>query len=424
MQNKSIKWIALLMLAALALAGAARATQVNYQNYLLGERAAGMGGGVNALAADSDACYYNPAGLVRTTHNTLSLSANLYGMQHYFIDDAFYPDEDLDSTSFQTIPSTVSAIRRVNTNLTTAFSVFVPQQGAFSETHSFPENNHYYSMSDNYQALYVGPSLGYRLAPAWSLGASLFAVYHSRDSLQNLFWGDQALSFTRDYHTRSYSLLAMLALQYRIDDRWSAGLSYAPPSMLLTGNGEWMENIVRVRNRRSVGDAASIDDLDAEYRVPGKISAGLGWENPKVAACGLDVTYHFSTDYDAVRGTTDDGDDFSVPIHTESAWDVNLGGEYYVRAKYPLRAGFFTSRSLAPSVNLDESYNMTQIDLYGLTCSVGVESGHMATNLGLNYVFGSGESTGWRLTGRQVEPAVVDAREEDIYLVFNTSYFF
>jgi len=64
--------------AALAAAGVL-ADDMNYQNYIVGDRAPGMGGAVAASADSVDAAYYNPSGLARSPGNQLSVSANLYG---------------------------------------------------------------------------------------------------------------------------------------------------------------------------------------------------------------------------------------------------------------------------------------------------------------------------------------------------------
>lgn len=49
----------------------------NYQ-YILGERAAGIGGAYIALANDSTALWYNPSGLARISDFSMNVSANTY----------------------------------------------------------------------------------------------------------------------------------------------------------------------------------------------------------------------------------------------------------------------------------------------------------------------------------------------------------
>ena len=64
--------------AALALATTtASATDGRYRDFVIGERAGGMGGAAIAVANDVDAIYYNPAGLAHSQGDSISLSANL-----------------------------------------------------------------------------------------------------------------------------------------------------------------------------------------------------------------------------------------------------------------------------------------------------------------------------------------------------------
>ena len=61
---------ALVWLGASALA---LADDGHYQNFLVGERAAGMGGAFTAIANDPSGTYYNPAGLVDIKSNASNL---------------------------------------------------------------------------------------------------------------------------------------------------------------------------------------------------------------------------------------------------------------------------------------------------------------------------------------------------------------
>ena len=74
---------AMAVCAAMAAAARCAAGEANYQPYVVGERAAGMGGAVTATADGMDACFYNPAGLGYETRDSLSVNGALYGLQTY-----------------------------------------------------------------------------------------------------------------------------------------------------------------------------------------------------------------------------------------------------------------------------------------------------------------------------------------------------
>ena len=105
--------------------------------------------------------------------------------------------------------------------------------------------------------------------------------------------------------------------------------------------------------------------------------------------------------------------------------DVQAGGEYYLKGRYPLRAGAFTSFSSAPDVDPQDSLALPQVDLYGLTASTGTESEHLAINLGISYIFGSGDARGNKLINPEtLEGTVVQTKERALYLFATTAYLF
>ena len=55
----------------------------NQRNYLVGERAAMMGGAYTALSEDLSGAFYNPAGIAFTEGALISLSANVYSYYIY-----------------------------------------------------------------------------------------------------------------------------------------------------------------------------------------------------------------------------------------------------------------------------------------------------------------------------------------------------
>ena len=68
------RWLALLLSTALLAAPTGRAHaggDTHYQDVLIGDRAAGMGGAFTALSGEAAAAYYNPAGIIATTSSTL-----------------------------------------------------------------------------------------------------------------------------------------------------------------------------------------------------------------------------------------------------------------------------------------------------------------------------------------------------------------
>lgn len=417
-------WWAMAICAALAAAARCDAGEANYQPYVVGERAAGMGGAVTATADGMDACFYNPAGLGYETRDSLSVNGALYGLQTYEMKDAAYPGEDFEVSSFATIPTGLSAVRKLRNGAAAAFSVFVPSQSGAREIKAFPERQHYYNYSQDEQTIYLGPSFGCVLGERLALGASVFGTYQTASEFQNLYWGDYAYSYSANYKYSVIGAVGTVGAQFNLADEWAAGLVFTTPSATLSGNGTVQLSEVIGATDGAAAGALYYDDLDADNGLPALLRAGLAWRRPGVGSVGFDVTHHFSRRYDWMSGTQD-GEAVVIRQEREAVTDVQLGGEYVFRKRYPLRAGAFTSFSSAPDLAANGDSQVNQVDLYGVTASVGSVGDNVVMNLGLSYVWGEGDALGTRLDAAgELESFVSRTRESGLYAFASTAYRF
>jgi hypothetical protein len=106
--------------------------------------------------------------------------------------------------------------------------------------------------------------------------------------------------------------------------------------------------------------------------------------------------------------------------------DFSLGGEYYISEKYPFRAGVFTSRSSSAGVDPDAKNNINTDDInkYGVSMSIGVLARQMESNIGLIYLYGSGDTYGTEVVNNQRVATRTDVKENHLYLMLNTIYRF
>ena len=398
----------------------AAAGEANYQPFIVGERAAGMGGAVAATADGMDACFYNPAGLGGEARDSISVNGTLYGIQNFETKDAAFPGEDFEVSSFMTIPTGLSAVKKLKAGTVAAFSVFVPSASSAREILAYPERQHYYNSSQDEQTLYMGPSLGHVLNDRLALGASVFGVYQTASVFENLYWGDYSYTYTANYKYSVIGLIGTLGAQYKLADEWSAGLALSTPSATLSGKGSVQISEVLGDEETSGAAAIYYEDLDADNGLPAQARAGIGWRRAGVASAGIDMTHHFSSAYDWMDGKT-----VVIRQEREAVTDLQVGGEYIFRKRYPVRGGFFTGFSSAPDLDPEEASSPSQIDLYGVTASVGSIAENVVMNLGLSYVWGSGDAYGTRLDeSGMLETVVTDTTESGLYAFASTTYRF
>ncbi len=416
------KMVVRMLAAGLVMASAAWATDSKYQTYIVGDRAAGMGGAVVSIADSVDACYYNPAGLTQVKSSTLSLSANLYGFQLYHVENGLLPGENVKGDSFVTIPSTMGGIWKYGPDLSLAFSALVPDRFSYNEIVAYSDSQHLYQINIDDQTIWVGPSAAYQLAPNLSLGASLFGVYRSYNEDVSYFLEDYDASYARGRKFNDVALAAVLGLQYRPGRDWSIGLTLQPPTGHIYDSGKTMEHILG--HNVISNNYYYTEDVNTDNQLPTKIALGIGRQVQGDYAFGLDLTYHLPTSYNLQQWQSLGQEEYARVVRA-AVLDFNLGGEYYVRKIYPVRAGIFTGFSSVPEVNEKDSYASANVDTYGLTVSVGREVKNVAFNVGLNYIFGRGYDLGYALdANNKPVPTVVTAWEQQILLTVNTSYYF
>lgn len=406
------------VLTACLAAGTAGA-QHNYQMYVLGDRASGMGGAAVASANSVDACYYNPAGLVLLPGNTISLSGSLYGRQYYRSPDGLYADEDVKYETFVTIPTTVGGAWKISDQSTIAFAALMPNFESYSEMRSFRDNTHIYNYNMDDQTLWVGPSVGWALNSRLSLGISLYAVYRSYNEYINLLYKELNESYARGQSFNDWSALAAIGVQYQALEKLRVGARIQSPSTHVWGEGAYQAHIVT----RTETENIYLKNVDTDNRVPAQISIGAAWEEPRRYTLALDVNYYFSQDF-ALQSWDNDEEHLELKIRQNDVINFNVGVEYFFREIYPLRAGFFTDFSSAPGINPDDLDNTPRIDCYGVSASAGKQVDHMSVNFGLIYVFGQGRSLGWRDDGGTLNLTRTTAKTDNIYLVVNTAYMF
>lgn len=104
----------------------ARAELNYYNNVIVGDRAAGLGGAFAGIADDASGVVYNPAGLAFSLSDTVSGSANAYYMKRTTYED-IVGDSDFEEKSQGYFPSFIGGLKRldsVSKNLAAGFAIY------------------------------------------------------------------------------------------------------------------------------------------------------------------------------------------------------------------------------------------------------------------------------------------------------------
>ena len=396
------------------------ATDGRYREYVVGERAGGMGGAAVATAADVDAIFYNPAGLSKSQGDSLSLSANLYGFERYTTEGSLAWGADARSSTFVSVPSALGGVTRFSDEWVGGFGVFTPKMEERHLVSASPERTGSTHLDYNDQTLWIGPAAAWTPAGSrFSFGAGVFAVYRDYSvSVSSFKRNDYTISGAADL--QMLGALATFGVQADLGDGWSAGAAVQTPSVRVWDDGKLSLN-------SSVAYASGYDldwyttDVRADNYIPWQFSAGVG-KSGNDWSVELDAIWHPSAHYDLARWNID-GLRVEQALRMHSVFDVSLGGEYIVAERYPIRAGFYTAMSAVriPEDTSSAQFFMSDVDVYGVTFSVGRRGANMSVNLGVDCAFGNGQDLDYGDGGDKVR---VDSDRCVILAIVSTTYYF
>ena len=246
----NVRCVAVLLTLAGVLAAPA-AWAGNRSTYLIGGRAAGMGGAFTALANDASAAWYNPAGLTAWNRDSFDLSATAYGMEFLEAPDLVEMQRDRHYGR----EYSVSAINIVATSFDTVFrlsdaddeyrhvlalSVLIPQQRDLSQSYDLNSDDglfrQKFTLEEKLTRYMIGPSYGVRVAEYLSLGLSLFVVYDQHKQAFQFYVHsergphDEHQLFNSRLDGQVFGLSAAVAAQFHWAG-WRVGLQVRSPVM-------------------------------------------------------------------------------------------------------------------------------------------------------------------------------------------------
>src|SRR2546423_1455049 len=168
------------LLASAATSGS-RADDSNFRPYIVGGRAAGMGGAFTALADDGSGPYYNPGGLAFVRRSQLSLSASVYGLVGGSNADALGDGHDFNYRGLNVFPVSTSAVWKLSDSpggegTALALSVFVPDAVRIDDRDTINSNLNAFFISSEQQTVWAGATWSRRWG-AFGIGASGFLLF-------------------------------------------------------------------------------------------------------------------------------------------------------------------------------------------------------------------------------------------------------
>ncbi|MBW1810612.1 MAG: hypothetical protein JRJ87_20640 [Deltaproteobacteria bacterium] len=397
----------------------------HYQDYIIGDQAVSLGGAYTAIAADPSGLWYNPAGIVDVRNTSLSLSANLYGIQDSSVgsSEAIFPEDPI--SKLVIVPSSagfVQALGRIDHRGQRPFAIgmsivipyfrkFSTSEEGTSEDQILGNYRHGYHRAFEDQTLWVGAGGAMRLHDRFSIGVGFVLVHRSVQDAASSFIATDFVggefnvyrNAMMDLNFSNDSLLLTAGFKWKIVDNLYFGAMIRSPSLTVysTGNMRFSRSMADSNGNSGFLPTPEEAAVKSETRINGEARAGIAWILPELLTLSADVSLHMPVSYTLVdieiederaRNALRDALLISPSVSRGFVINVNLGAEVQFLNRFSIGLGAYSNFASSPAIPDSDSIRPTQahVHMIGGTIAFGVKSKHTLTRLGFAYARGSG----------------------------------
>ena len=415
----------MILFGSIMMSSLAKADQFHYQNFLIGDRAIGLGGAYSGVADDASGIFYNPAGTAFALNNDVSGSANAIYQKKIVFKNTL-PGHDFTENSNGTVPSFFGGLLKADSvaeGLVIAWGIYSldselkDQDDLFSEVDlganapcqsgaATPPNNvlnrFHRTVNSRGATEYYGLALGWRLANNMSIGSGanyiqvneLVQEYQDVKQASHFCKTDGgfepgSLRLTQNIRQKltAYGVQPVLGIQVSLFGRLSLGLTFKAGSWL----SQKFEQTAEIRKVKMLeSDQANVEALSETQSLPVLASPSVigvfqnkGNKTPESNPLGsmapsirLGLAWFASTrllitsDVAHTMAVTDaekfGGFDYGL-YSKEAVTNLMLGMEYYLTPAVPVRLGVFTNNDATPEIDTKKANQRNHVDYLGGT---------------------------------------------------------
>jgi long-chain fatty acid transport protein len=409
----------------------AYADEYHYNNILIGDRAAGMGGAYTAISDDPSGLFYNPAGIAYAQGSNISVSANTFHQAKTVYKDALGSGNDYVRNSSALLPNFFGIIQplgsgRVGFSYAVPDSILEDQNQAFYNLPGTTTTRYAINFNNSDNTYNFGPSYGTELTNQLSVGATLYAHYRKSEWISNQLINKSSGKYEWSnmfYKSTEWGIKPVLGVMWSPTSKLATGLSLSQVNILTSSTVDQKICASDIPdNPLTSNPDQGCSWVDSAYQpgtAPAKTTLPTDYKRTYPLTSTLGVAYFPSKEL-IVSG------DFSYYSKTkhyffgnkEPTWNVALGTEYYLDEKWALKGGIFTDRSNTPKVVSGNGISdLDHVDLYGGSLSVSYFTRQSSITFGSTFRYGTGRA---EITGTDVAQ---DIKMQTLTFFLSASYF-
>ncbi|MDN3204791.1 hypothetical protein [Algoriphagus sediminis] len=412
------------------------AQDTHHWSQQFGTRAALLGGAVLTDTLDNAGVYYNPGNLAFLDTSSISINANLYGLENITIENALGEREDFRGLQFNTIPLLISGTIRNKSPWNLSYALITPVSFQFNgvarlerdfdliddqESPGLEELVSETSLTTSVQETTVILGIGRKIKPNLGFGISLLNTYRSVNfnyrfnaktfsNTENEFLVSRAQNEIVNYWALRTAL--KIGLNYQ-KEGWGLAAAVQSPGIDWMGSGTVAEDIT-ITNLivREGGDRITAfgsdrqEKLKTTYKSPFQISIGahkkfhrsilsinltqFGQINP-YRVISVEPNEFFRPTFPELEGQGSQ-DYLNVETAMKPVTNVAIGYEGFIGQSFKLLGSFRTDFSYFDSSPVRGEQIVTEItqwDIFHVSAGTVWEKERSSLTLGLVYSFGS-----------------------------------
>jgi len=356
----------------------------HYENIIIGDRPAGMGGAYTAIADDPSGLYYNPAGIVYATGSGISGSMNALHKTSTTYKNALGGQTDWSRSSSNFLPNFFGIFQpfgkgKIGVSYAALDSIRENQDQTFSNLNTGANQIDEYVINFNNQEDVYNGGISFAMPVNQDLSWGITLYAHNREQERILHQYIHSNSgyeeYTNYYSVSEYGVRPVLGIMWSPMDKLSIGINLNKTLIISS-------ETVNQTTQKAAGDTditRTVSTTHNKREMPLNLRLGAAYFANERWLFSSDLSYYSSTSNNRM-----------------SVVNLAAGSEYYVTPAWALRAGVFTNFANTPKLaNTGLAVNTTQaehVDLYGVSLSVGRFTRTSNLSLGFNYSAGSGKA--------------------------------
>ncbi len=381
---KYVRQIVLSFVLLSLLSGVSFADEFHYNNFIIGDRAAGMGGAYTAISDDPSGLYYNPAGIVYSTGRNLSASVNAYYNQNKKYDNVI-GGQGWQRNSSSLLPNFFGITQPLG-KFQFGFSYAVPDSIREDQSQVFANvpttlgtaTQYVINFRNEDDTINFGPSLAYQFSDSFSAGLTFYLHHRKRETILNQLilvpgsaeWSNEYINLVE----RGYK--PVLGIMWSPADKWTVGFSVA--KTFLYNESMTIQSTLK-DGTLNTDPSLAFDSTDAKRKYPYEVRGGVAYFASSSLLVSADGSYYTKV---------------SDPVFGDRVTVLNgaLGTEYYLDKNWALRGGLFSNMANTPKLDSTRSGQDEKVDFYGVSASISNFTRNTSVTFGGNYTTGSGKA--------------------------------